>query len=185
MLVWSIIASAWRSASKRAITCSVSMPTLMTFSATRRQTGSLPDRRPEPAPPFAQPLQQLVRADRCPRALDQPSRRGDRRRFPVNWGERRIPLRRGNGRASPHMDQLPGSPWTRVSSLGRRAPAAKFTTTFYDLPSDRSNSRFALSDSIPSPILGTSRYIGISRNRLSRIKCAKASIPINPLPMCS
>ena len=37
---WSIIASAWRSASKRAITCFVSMPSLMILKATRRLTGS-------------------------------------------------------------------------------------------------------------------------------------------------
>src|SRR5207248_5060204 len=40
MLGWSIIASAWRSASNRAITDLVSMPSLMTLRATRRRTGS-------------------------------------------------------------------------------------------------------------------------------------------------
>ncbi len=40
MLGWSIIASACRSASNRAITCRVSIPNLMIFSATRRRTGS-------------------------------------------------------------------------------------------------------------------------------------------------
>ena len=40
MFGWSIIARAWRSASKRAITCRVSMPGLMIFKATRRLTGS-------------------------------------------------------------------------------------------------------------------------------------------------
>ena len=39
MFGWSIIASACRSASNRAITCFVSMPGLMIFSATRRRTG--------------------------------------------------------------------------------------------------------------------------------------------------
>ena len=39
MLGWSIIASACRSASKRAITCRVSIPGLMIFSATLRRTG--------------------------------------------------------------------------------------------------------------------------------------------------
>ena len=39
MLGWSIIARAWRSASKRAMTCLVSMPGLMIFSATLRRTG--------------------------------------------------------------------------------------------------------------------------------------------------
>ncbi len=39
MFGWSISASAWRSASKRAMTCLVSIPSLMTFSATRRRTG--------------------------------------------------------------------------------------------------------------------------------------------------
>ena len=37
---WSMSASAWRSASKRATTSRVSIPSLMTFSATRRWTGS-------------------------------------------------------------------------------------------------------------------------------------------------
>jgi hypothetical protein len=41
MFGWSIIARACRSASKRAITCRVSMPGLMIFSATRRSTGSV------------------------------------------------------------------------------------------------------------------------------------------------
>jgi hypothetical protein len=36
---WSIIASAWRSASNRAITCLLSIPGLMIFRATRRRTG--------------------------------------------------------------------------------------------------------------------------------------------------
>ena len=36
---WSISASAWRSASKRATTWSVSIPALMTFRATWRRTG--------------------------------------------------------------------------------------------------------------------------------------------------
>ena len=40
MCGWSISASAWRSASKRATTCFVSIPSLMIFSATRRFTGS-------------------------------------------------------------------------------------------------------------------------------------------------
>jgi hypothetical protein len=40
MCGWSIIASACRSASNRAITCRVSIPSLITFSATRRRTGS-------------------------------------------------------------------------------------------------------------------------------------------------
>jgi hypothetical protein len=40
MFGWSRMASACRSASKRAITCFVSIPSLMTFSATFRRTGS-------------------------------------------------------------------------------------------------------------------------------------------------
>ena len=40
MFGWSIRASACRSASKRAMTCRVSMPGLMIFSATLRRTGS-------------------------------------------------------------------------------------------------------------------------------------------------
>ena len=38
---WSMRARACRSASKRAMTCLLSMPGLMTFSATRRLTGSI------------------------------------------------------------------------------------------------------------------------------------------------
>ena len=41
MLTWSIIASACRSASKRAMTCRLSMPGLMTLRATFRWTGSV------------------------------------------------------------------------------------------------------------------------------------------------
>ena len=40
MFGWSIIANAWRSASNRAMTSFVSIPSLMIFSATRRCTGS-------------------------------------------------------------------------------------------------------------------------------------------------
>src|SRR4051794_14556701 len=40
MFGWSIIASAWRSASKRAMTWCVSRPGLMIFRATRRRTGA-------------------------------------------------------------------------------------------------------------------------------------------------
>ena len=40
MFGWSMIASAWRSASKRATTSRVSIPILMILSATRRLTGS-------------------------------------------------------------------------------------------------------------------------------------------------
>src|SRR6516165_7260755 len=41
MLAWSIRASAWRSASKRAMTCRESIPALMSFTATSRLTGSV------------------------------------------------------------------------------------------------------------------------------------------------
>ena len=52
MLGWSISASAWRSASKRAITCRVSMPSLMIFRATRRTTGrSCSAMKTAPKPP--------------------------------------------------------------------------------------------------------------------------------------
>ena len=64
MFGWSIIASACRSASKRAITCLVSIPSLMIFSATRRRTGSLLLGHPDHAEAaFADPLEELVRAD--------------------------------------------------------------------------------------------------------------------------
>ena len=64
MLGWSIIARACRSASKRAITCRVSMPGLMIFSATRRSTGSFLLGHVDHAhAPFADLLQQLVGAD--------------------------------------------------------------------------------------------------------------------------
>ena len=64
MLGWSISASACRSASNRAITCRVSMPGLMIFSATvpphrRLLLGHVDDAHA----PFADLLQQLVRAD--------------------------------------------------------------------------------------------------------------------------
>src|SRR5258706_8846836 len=39
MFGWSISANAWRSASNRAMTCRVSIPSLITLSATRRRTG--------------------------------------------------------------------------------------------------------------------------------------------------
>ena len=64
MFGWSIIARACRSASKRAMTCLLSMPGLMIFSATRRRTGSLLLGHIDHAhAPFADLLQQLVGAD--------------------------------------------------------------------------------------------------------------------------
>ena len=64
MLTWSIIASAWRSASKRAMTWRLSMPGLMTLSATLRWTGSrLLGHEDGAHAAFADLLQQLVRAD--------------------------------------------------------------------------------------------------------------------------
>ena len=61
---WSIIATACRSASKRAITCRVSMPGLMIFSATVRwsRLGLLGHEHHAHAA-FADLLQQLVGAD--------------------------------------------------------------------------------------------------------------------------
>ena len=70
MFGWSIIASAWRSASKRAITCLVSMPSLMTFSATLRRTGSLLLGHVDDAhAALADLLQELVGADRAARSF--------------------------------------------------------------------------------------------------------------------
>ena len=64
MLGWSISASACRSASKRATTCGVSMPGLMTLRATLRRTGSLLLGHEDDAhAAFADLLQQLVRPD--------------------------------------------------------------------------------------------------------------------------
>ena len=52
MLGWSIRASAWRSAPNRARTWRLSMPALMSFSATVRRTGgSARPCRPCPCPP--------------------------------------------------------------------------------------------------------------------------------------
>ena len=55
MLGWSIRARACRSASKRAITCRVSMPGLMIFRATLRRTGcccSAMNTTPKPPSPI-------------------------------------------------------------------------------------------------------------------------------------
>ena len=64
MLGWSIIARAWRSASKRATTCLVSMPGLMIFRATLRRTGcGLLGDVDDAHAPLADLLPQLVGAD--------------------------------------------------------------------------------------------------------------------------
>ena len=64
MLTWSIIARACRSASKRAMTCRVSMPGLMIFRATlRRDRLRLLGHVDHAHAPFADLLEQLVRAD--------------------------------------------------------------------------------------------------------------------------
>ena len=64
MFGWSIRARAWRSASKRAMTCAVSMPALMTFRATLRRTGfCLLGQEDGAHAPLADGLQELVRAD--------------------------------------------------------------------------------------------------------------------------
>ena len=69
-----MIASAWRSASNRAMTWPVSMPGLMTLSATLRRTGLLLLGHEDGAhAPLADLLEQLVRPDRRARRL------GDRR----------------------------------------------------------------------------------------------------------
>ena len=60
MFGWSISASACRSASKRAMTCWVSMPCLMTFSATWRRIGSLLGHVHHANAAFADELQDLV-----------------------------------------------------------------------------------------------------------------------------
>ena len=63
MFGWSISASACRSASKRAMTCAVSMPALMTLSATCRRTGSRLLGEPDLAhPAFADALEEAVGA---------------------------------------------------------------------------------------------------------------------------
>ncbi len=78
MFGWSISARACRSASKRAITCRVSMPGLMILSATLRRTGCCCSATIDHAhAPFADLLQQLVRAD--DRAGAFAKRRVDRR----------------------------------------------------------------------------------------------------------
>ena len=65
MFGWSIRARACRSASKRAITCRVSMPGLRTFRATLRRTGCvLLGHEDDAEAALADLLQQLVRADR-------------------------------------------------------------------------------------------------------------------------
>ena len=67
---WSMSARACRSASKRATTCRVSMPGLMTFRATRRRTGcSLLGHEDQAHAAFADLLQQLVGADHRARPL--------------------------------------------------------------------------------------------------------------------
>ena len=64
MFGWSISDRACRSASKRAITCRVSIPGLMILRATLRRTGSLLLGHVDDAhAAFADLLQQLVRAD--------------------------------------------------------------------------------------------------------------------------
>ena len=72
MFGWSIKARACRSASKRAMTCRVSMPSLMIFSATRRRTGALLVGHVDHAhAPFADLLQELVGTDQRADVLGQ------------------------------------------------------------------------------------------------------------------
>ena len=72
ILGWSIIASACRSASKRAITCRVSMPGLMILSATVRWIGSVCSAmKTTPMPPSPICCEQLVRPDDRSRSLDE------------------------------------------------------------------------------------------------------------------
>jgi hypothetical protein len=63
MCVWSIRASACRSASKRRITWALSMPGLMTFSATCRFTGSRCSATQTAHAALAELLHQPIRAD--------------------------------------------------------------------------------------------------------------------------
>ena len=131
MFGWSISASACRSASKRAITCRVSMPGLMTFSATLRRTGcccSAMNTTPKPPSPICssslyRPMTEPTRAGATGVALSaRPSSsgggvRGSRRRGrgrpaaprPAAAGRRRR-RRRGRG--------MPGRPAGRRSVQG-------------------------------------------------------------------
>ncbi len=89
MFGWSIRASACRSASNRATTSRVSMPSLITFSATCRRTGSLLLGEEDDAEPaLADLLEQFVPANPRPGPLGHggdvavTGRRSDRRRAP-------------------------------------------------------------------------------------------------------
>ena len=81
MFWWSIIASACRSASKRAMTCSLSMPGLMILSATLRRTGCvLLGHVNDAHAPFADLLEQMVGTDPRPHSLGQQPLARDRTR---------------------------------------------------------------------------------------------------------
>ena len=87
MLGWSIRASACRSASKRAITCRVSIPALMTLTATwRLDRLGLLGHEDHAHAALADLLEQLVRPDRPCRAAPSCWTRSGSRRTP--WRER-------------------------------------------------------------------------------------------------
>ena len=115
MLGWSIIASACRSASNRAMTWRVSMPGLMIFRATLRRTGSsLLGHVDDAHAPFADLLEQLVRADDRAGAFHR-----------LGWGETTV------GPAAGESRKLPILGWRSRSrsTLRRRSGSEPHTSS--------------------------------------------------------
>ena len=104
--LWSISARAWRSASNRAMTWAVSIPGLMTLSATCAPDGRLLLGHEDDAhAALADRLQQLVRPDASARPLgDRPGRR---------------PAGRGAGDRSPRMLESTAPGLDRVDRADR------------------------------------------------------------------
>ena len=121
MLGWSIIARAWRSASKRAMTCFVSIPGLMIFSATLRRTGwRLLGHVDDAHAPLADLLQQLVGADDRAGALGQVR--------PLGCGRgRRARWRATPGSCAPLVDMQQGLQPARRPRPHRRPGRVGFT----------------------------------------------------------
>ena len=137
MLGWSIRARAWRSASKRAITCLVSMPGLMIFRATLRRTGcGLLGHEDDAHAAFADLLQQLVGADDRAGALGEAAHRRSR---PVRRRCRReldagVPASRWAAQQAPRPGRAgrrrrrrpgPGRPATASGGVAARRPPGR------------------------------------------------------------
>jgi hypothetical protein len=121
MFAWSISASAWRSASKRATTCFVSIPSLMILSATFRRTGSSCSAiYTTPQPPFAKLFPKFVPADHVTGLFGEWGSQADWRKWNGRWRGSRLFGQETFGRIVGEQQSLDALPEMRVPAASAR-----------------------------------------------------------------